>query len=258
MPADVFYCQKQQIWPFRKCQGQFFPHCQSFRPRFSFENSSALFDRRRKPKANYPPPNRYLPKLVIGCPWDLLLCSSLLLFLLHSYRCCCLSVWFVVLLVVVAILSVCCWCLPVSWVEAQDRVSLPSWISLLRAQFIVAVDIVDVSSWGQMYPKYCFLTIAQWFQGHPTSHFLKIIKIYHGHKINKKLAFFGAISLPAGKFLSVPHSQHKQTKNSVCQQGGVEVSQPASINNKLIHSYVKIGVAKGLRSTLHWGGKKGN
>ena len=34
----------------------------------------------------------------------------------------------------------------------------------------------------------------------------------------------------------------------------MEVSQPASINNKLIHSYAKLGMGKGLRSNLHWGG----
>ena len=32
MLADVFNCQKQQIWPFRKRQGLWFPHCESFRP----------------------------------------------------------------------------------------------------------------------------------------------------------------------------------------------------------------------------------
>ena len=37
---------------------------------FNYENPSALFFLRRKPKANYLPPNRYLPKLVVGCPWD--------------------------------------------------------------------------------------------------------------------------------------------------------------------------------------------
>ena len=69
MQADVFDCQKQQIWPYRKHQGLLFSHCESFRPRFSYEKPSALFDRRRKPKANYLPPNRYLPKLVVWCPW---------------------------------------------------------------------------------------------------------------------------------------------------------------------------------------------
>ena len=71
MLADVFNCQKQQIWPFPKRKELWFPHCESLRPRFSYENPSALFYRCRKPKANYPPPNRYLPKLVVGCPWSL-------------------------------------------------------------------------------------------------------------------------------------------------------------------------------------------
>ena len=69
MLADVFHCQKQQIWPLRKRQGLLFPrHDESFRPCFSYENPRALFYRRRKFKANYFSPNRYLPKLVVGCP----------------------------------------------------------------------------------------------------------------------------------------------------------------------------------------------
>ena len=55
--------------PVQKRQGLWFPHCESFRPRFSLENPSALFYRPRKPKVNYPLPNRYLPKLIVGCPW---------------------------------------------------------------------------------------------------------------------------------------------------------------------------------------------
>ena len=68
MLDDIFNRQKQQIWPFRKRQGLWFPHCKPFWPRFGYENPSVLFYR-RKPKANYTPPNRYLPKLVVGCPW---------------------------------------------------------------------------------------------------------------------------------------------------------------------------------------------
>ena len=69
MVADLFDCLKQQLRPFRKLQGLWFPNFEYFRPRFSYENPSALFNRRRKRKANYPSPNRYLPKLVVGCPW---------------------------------------------------------------------------------------------------------------------------------------------------------------------------------------------
>jgi len=36
--ADDFYCQKQQLRPFQKPQRLWFPHCQSFRPCFSYEN----------------------------------------------------------------------------------------------------------------------------------------------------------------------------------------------------------------------------
>ena len=65
MLADVFDWQKQQIWPFQKRQGLLFPHCESS---FSNENTSALFARRRKPKANYPLPNRFDRNLSLGVP----------------------------------------------------------------------------------------------------------------------------------------------------------------------------------------------
>ena len=68
MLADVFDCQKQQIWPFRKCQGILFPHCEYFTTCFSYENPSTLIYQRRKPEANYSPPNRCLPKLATVCP----------------------------------------------------------------------------------------------------------------------------------------------------------------------------------------------
>ena len=70
MLADVCDRQIQQKWPFQKRQGLLFPPYESIRPRFSYENPRALFNWRRKPKANYPPLNRYLPKLVVGCPWQ--------------------------------------------------------------------------------------------------------------------------------------------------------------------------------------------
>ena len=67
--SDVFDCQKNSKYdPSENARSYYFPIVNLLGHVLSYENPSELFDRRRKPKANYPPPNSYLPKLVVRCP----------------------------------------------------------------------------------------------------------------------------------------------------------------------------------------------
>ena len=53
IPADVLDCNKQEMWAIRKRQELLFHHYESFRPRFSYENPSALFGRRRSSSVGF-------------------------------------------------------------------------------------------------------------------------------------------------------------------------------------------------------------